>query len=86
MTQKKPVLKVENKTKGDRENGDGERRRRHRVVEALDAHLIVTVRTIQVKMLPLLDLDTFSIFVSIFTVTRKAVDSRTRYSSRYSQR
>ncbi len=71
MTQKKPVLKVENKTKGDRENGDGERRRRHHVVEALDAHLIVTVRTIQVKMLPSLDLETFSIFDSISLSPRK---------------
>ena len=65
MARKKPVLKVENKTEGDCQDGDGERSRRHHVVEALDAHLIVTVRTIQVKMLPLLDLDTFSIFVSI---------------------
>ncbi len=71
MTQKKPVLKVENKTEGNRENSDGERSRRHHVVESLDAHLIITVRTIQMKMLPLLDLQIFSIFVSISLSPRK---------------
>ena len=71
MAQKKPVLKVENKTEGDCHDGEGERRRRHHVVEALDAHLIITIRTIQVKMLPLLDLETFSIFDSISLSPRK---------------
>ena len=73
MPRKKPVLKVENKTEGDCQDGDGERRRRHDVVEALDAHLIVTIRTIQMKMLPLLDLEILSIFVSI-PCHRESVD------------
>jgi hypothetical protein len=71
LARKKPVLKVENKTEEDCEGGYGERRRRNHIVEPLDAHLIITDRTIQVKMLPLLDLETFSIFVSISLSPRK---------------
>ena len=65
------ALKVENKTEENCEGGDGECCRRHQVVEALDAHLVITIRTIQVKMLPLPDLETFSIFVSISLSPRK---------------
>jgi hypothetical protein len=58
-----PLLKVEQETEGDCDYGGSEGDGRHRVVEPFDVHLMLTVRIIQVNIVPTLEAATLSIFV-----------------------